>query len=265
MKPTISSTANNYKFNWTMSYRLDAEVSDCSYGCSYTLTNNHAANFKLFADEYELIFYQRKHKAVWAVSNCHASARMNFALQLKQHMPVTVIGACSNFFLHPDSWMPLAIRNLFFNEGLPCPRGSLCEKELFEKSKFYFSFESYNCKDYLTEKVWRILRTNMIPVVMQPSKANYNQILPPDSFIHAEDFDFDARKLAEHLKSVSTDFKLFLKYHAWKFDYDVVFSAAQAEKRRLCELCTKLNEETSSIHYENVVDWFNDGCQKNLN
>jgi len=105
----------------------------------------------------------------------------------------------------------------------------------------------------------------MIPVVIQPSKAVYSLILPPDSFIHAEDFDFDPEKLAEHLKIVSTDFNVYLKYHAWKFDFDVVFSAQQAEKRRLCELCTKLNEETSSIYYKSIANWFNDGCRKGFN
>lgn len=247
-----------------MSYRIDAEISDCSYGCSYTILNKKVHDFRLFANEYRSIFIERQHKAVWAVSNCHASDRMKFALELKKYIPVTVIGGCANFFLHPESWIPIFVRNMFLNEVLPCPRNSPCEKKLFGDSKFYFSFESYNCKDYLTEKIWRILRTNMIPIVMQPSKENYNLIMPPHSFIHAEDFDFDPEKLADYLKIVSTDFELFLKYHAWKFDYDVVYSAEKAEKRRFCEVCTKLNEETSTIYYENVVDWFNDGCKDNF-
>ena len=127
---------------------------------------------------------------------------------------------------------------------------------------FYLSFESVNCTDYLTEKLWRILRTNMIPVVLQPSKENYLRIAPPDSFIHAEDFDFDAKKLANYLDVVSSDIHEYHKYQKWKTDHDVVFSGEHCERRRLCELCTKLNTETSRIHYGNVADWFNDGCRR---
>ena len=61
-------------------------------------------------------------------------------------------------------------------------------------------------------------------------------------FIHAEDFNFDSAKLAEYLNLVSNDFTLYLKHHLWRLEEKPVYSANQCEKRRMCELCTKLNE-----------------------
>lgn len=124
------------------------------------------------------------------------------------------------------------------------------------------SFESVNCTDYLTEKLWRILRTGMIPVVLQPNKANYIKIAPPGSFIHAEDFDFDAERLATYLNKVSLDFNEYRKYHLWKHEFNVVYSGVNTEKRRMCELCTKLNSEKSVIYYRKIAGWFNEGCRR---
>ena len=77
------------------------------------------------------------------------------------------------------------------NSAEECGSNSECESREFKLNKFYLSFESRNCTNYITEKLWRILRTNMIPVVIQPSREFYEQVAPPDSFIHAQDFDFD--------------------------------------------------------------------------
>lgn len=251
---------NYYAFNWTMSYRLDAEISDCAYGCHYAKPSREDAQFDSFVTEWHLAFYKRKRQAVWAASNCRSN-RIQHALRLHEHFHVHVLGRCSGYFERPGSFLPLDLDNFLSNsESLDCQRESDCEKRLFAESKFYLSFESRNCTDYITEKFWRILRTDMIPVVLQPSKEVYEQVAPPESFIHAQDFGFDMKKLAAYLHSVSTDFKLYLKHHAWKFEYNVVFSSRQSERRRLCELCAKLNTETSEIYYTRMANWFESEC-----
>lgn len=112
----------------------------------------------------------------------------------------------------------------------------------------------------MTEKFWQILKTDLIPIVIQPSKAAYKKIAPPNSFIHVEDFNYDYVKLAEYLKKVSIDFKIYLKYHAWKLNYYSVYKKKQTNQHRLCELCRKLNSESSSIYYENIQKWFDGEC-----
>ena len=240
-----------------MSYRVDADVSDCSYGCTYAKQKDPAL-LKVFTQNIRIHFFDRAKQAVWAVSNCKSTFRIKFGLALKDYFPIKVVGKCGTYF--DDSQGIFTSIKRLFQTTPDCGRNSDCESKLFTENKFYLSFESRNCSDYLTEKFWRILRTNMIPVVIQPSKENYNLIAPPNSFIHAQDFDYDAKKLAQHLELVSNDFNIYLKYHLWRLDYESVYSSKMSEKRRLCELCTKLNTETSIVYYDKITSWFNSAC-----
>ena len=142
-----------------------------------------------------------------------------------------------------------------------CGKHSKCEINEINTSKFYFSFESKNCSDiYITEKFFRMLRFNIIPVVIQPNREFYEKIAPPDSFIHAQDFGFDGIKLGIYLNRVGNDANLYMKYLKWKNDYEFVHSAIQTESRRLCELCTRLNVEKKQIYYNSISNWFNSAC-----
>jgi hypothetical protein len=100
-------------------------------------------------------------------------------------------------------------------------------------------------------------------VVIQPNKMFYESIAPPNSFIHAEDFDYDPIRLGKYLQLVSRNFELYSMYLKWKYEYEVVFSEKKVESRRLCELCSLLNQEKSSIHYESISKWFNSQCLVN--
>ena len=183
------------KFNWTMSFRLDSEVSDCSYGCFYEKTNKNSNDMRsVFLEE----FYRRKNEALWFVSNCRSRFRTNMALQISQQLPINIFGQCSlginikSMFrqMKVGSIMSTLIKgvtNAFINYFRDCGKHSTCEIEQINRNKFYFSFESKNCSNtYITEKFYRILRFNLIPVVIQPAKHIYEMIAPPNSFIHAQ-------------------------------------------------------------------------------
>ncbi|RNA06946.1 alpha-(1-3)-fucosyltransferase 4 [Brachionus plicatilis] len=245
----VNKDLDEFGFNWTMSYRTDSEISDCSYGCIYRKINKDEENFYQKVKKY---FDFKRNSAVWFVSNCESKFRISFAKSLREYFPVEIFGACSVYF-----------RSFFdrlFGESKKCTRDSGCEYEKLISNKFYLSFESKNCSNYLTEKVWKMLHIGIIPVVIQPSKQFYELNLPPNSFIHAQDFNFEPEKLATYLEFVSNDFDAFYSYLKWKLDYQVVFSAFQTERRRLCELCTKLNNEDSIIFYTNVSEFFNHQC-----
>lgn len=243
-----------------MSYRIDSEVSDCSYGCTYTKTSRNEQHSK-FVKSLRVEFEKRANSAVWFVSNCDSKYRMKFASSLKTHFPLKVFGSCGKWVC---SAKENCLNNFIFNLfGDSCARYSDCELNEFNRNKFYLSFESKNCSNYLTEKLWRILRTNLIPVVLQPSRQFYQLNAPPNSFIHAEDFDYDPVKLATYLKRVASNFELYFKHLEWKFYTDVVYSQTQCETRRFCELCTKLNTERNVIYYEKVSEWFNNNCVVN--
>ena len=59
--------------------------------------------------------------------------------------------------------------------------------EIAESYHFYLSFENSLCEDYVTEKLFRALDSDLVPVVM--GGANYSKIVPPKSVINVQDFD----------------------------------------------------------------------------
>ena len=61
---------------------------------------------------------------------------------------------------------------------------------------FYLAFENSNCPDYITEKLWRILDSNIVPVVM--GGGNYTRDAPKNSVINVNDFP-SVKALADHL------------------------------------------------------------------
>jgi glycoprotein 3-alpha-L-fucosyltransferase len=155
-------------------------------------------------------------------------------------------------------------KNIFFGEG--CERGSDCELKAMRSHKFFLAFESRNCTDYITEKFWRSLDHDLIPVVIQPTKKFYERLAPPNSFIHASDFDFDAKKLAIYLEEVATDLKLYSSYLRWKRDYTPLYKGEDLEPLRMCELCYKLNNEAhedKASSYTSISGWFNGQCHQN--
>ena len=70
-------------------------------------------------------------------------------------------------------------------------------------------------KDYVTEKFFKILPYNVIPVVF--NGANMSAIAPPHSYINAEDFS-SVEQLAEYLQLVASNDSLFASYFWWR-DY----------------------------------------------
>ena len=52
--------------------------------------------------------------------------------------------------------------------------------------QFYLAFENSLCADYITEKFWKVLPYNAIPVVL--NVVNMSQHAPPHSYISINDF-----------------------------------------------------------------------------
>ena len=84
-----------------------------------------------------------------------------------------------------------------------------CLQLLNSTYKFYLSFENSLCEDYVTEKFWKILPYNAIPVVL--NGANMTKFAPPHSYIDIKDFPSLA-SLALYLKEVAASPALFSSY-----------------------------------------------------
>ena len=88
--------------------------------------------------------------------------------------------------------------------------------ELSVSSQFYLALENSLCKDYVTEKFWKVLPYNVIPVVL--SGANMSRFAPPHSYIAMTDFP-SISQLAEYLLTVAADDSLFASYFWWRDFY----------------------------------------------
>jgi len=79
--------------------------------------------------------------------------------------------------------------------------------------KFYLSFENSFCTGYVTEKFYKALELDIIPVVM--GGADYKARAPPKSYIDVLDFDTPA-ELAAFLLDLAGNEEEYLSYFWWK-------------------------------------------------
>lgn len=169
----VLESFDSIEFNWTLSYRYDAEVSDCSYGCYHKIQHKNAKNRlgsrEILFQNLKKEFNSRKNEAVGLISNCKPKFRTKFTSLLRRYFNVKIYGLCSTMIywnLSNENIFGKIISGIFglydsiFSAG-SCVRNSAytkCEAEFLLNSKFFLSFESKNCTNYITEKFWRILR-----------------------------------------------------------------------------------------------------------
>ena len=256
---------NQYRFNWTLSFRQDSEVSIGSYGLLIRkpvsrpksarpepnsidpslvkfLANQNVriANVELENRIYTNYRYRRR-QALWFVSNCEPKRRLAYYRQLKRFYPVDAFGSCVE---------------------KKCDKLQACEREQSSLALFYLAFESQTCTDYITEKFWRAISSGLIPVVLGPGKQSYLDLNVPESaFIHVDDFA-SARDLATHLHRIENNYLLYRAHFQWLNQYDVVYDINVLEPIRMCELCMRLNEQKWQDHryYSDMHQWHRAGC-----
>lgn len=153
-----------------------------------------------------------------------------FAKELGRYIDVDVYGTCGTSI---------------------CPPGQTenCLEEFAQKYKFFLAFENTLCKDYITEKFFRTLKYNIIPVVF--GGANYDRFAPPGSFIDALSFK-SPKHLAFFLTGVGKSFKLYSSFFKWRKNYVVNLG-----NRKECQLCSMLhNKSLKSSTYTNLREWW---------
>jgi hypothetical protein len=260
---------NEYKFNWTLSFRQDSEISIGTYGLlirddyNENLYSNNKSDLTLLPDFLYILTnrtifisdfilenhiltnyrYRSKH-ALWFVSNCEPKGRLNYYEELKNYFPINVFGLCFN------------------NDNNKCNKNDQCEINQSRLALFYLAFESQTCTDYVTEKFWRALDFGMIPVVFGPEKQSYLDLgVPKSAFIHVDDFK-SAKQLGRYLHDISNDYFLYREYFQWRNQYQIFYQTNDLEPIRMCELCMRLNMQNGNEHrfYTNIHQWHRTGC-----
>ena len=164
----------NNVFNWTSFVRLDSDVP-YRYG-----------RIRKRATRQQLTSHRVKGRhAFWMSSNCvPLNHRDAYVDELQRHLAVDILSDSS-------ACQPAAFT---------CAKGLPRCDNLADEYNFYLAFENANCRDYITEKFWRSLRTGVIPVVMGDSEG-YRKVAPPGSYIDVADFR-SPKELAQYLLQV---------------------------------------------------------------
>ena len=98
---------------------------------------------------------------------------------------------------------------------------------------FDFDFENSVCDDYVTEKLWKAIHADVVPVVL--GAYNYSELMPPNSYIDIKDFA-SPKELAEYLIMLDGNDELYNIYLSWKGVYKIVNHPPMQ-----CNLCDYLN------------------------
>lgn len=217
-------TRLNGLFNWTMSYRLDADIH-VPYGM--TVAGGDARGSRPPPN--------RSCLASWVVSNYQAAqARAAFYQSLKTYIPIEVYGWWNRRPLSPRRLLP-TIGNCLF----------------------YLSFENSLAKDYISEKLWRnAFEAGVVPVVLGPDRETYEALAPPGSFIHVADFKSPA-DLAAHIKAVAADRRAYGRYFQWRQTHRIKTYTDWRE--RLCQICIKYHSLAAHKVYHDLQGWTKGG------
>lgn len=216
----------NSLFNWTMSYKLD---SDIRYAFGKIIPGE---KFQGGFDPKKNYLEGKQKTATILVSNCRKD-RFNLLKSVKKYIDVDIYGNCGKRCIPHDkcfSYIP--------------------------KYKFYLAFENSICQDLLTEKTFvNALMKGVVPVIISGANLSSPVIIPPKSFINARNFQ-SAKELADYLKHIGSDPKLYNEYFKWRDYYNITIFGSNP-KDFPCSVCEKLYEPNQEVKIiQDIGSWY---------
>lgn len=207
----------NGVFNWTFTYRMDSDFPRPYGKVERTpIKSSDAAALR------GINYAEGKTKmAVWFVSNCNTvSEREILVRTLQRWVKVDVYGSCGEY---------------------NCPKESQdrCYQMMERNYKFYLSFENSLCYDYVTEKLFSVLKKNIVPVVYGLGYGHLN--LPPHSYIDVLDFK-SVQDLADHLLYLDQNDTAYNEYFRWKSEGYAINIGKELNEQPFCDLCERLHQ-----------------------
>ena len=199
----------NY-FNWTMTHRRDSDIYIAEHYGAVAFHPEQAArqlpaellpgtlpkaSALLFQKQSYDQLKNRTKKVAWFNSHCPThSRREDYVAELSKYIPVDIYGKCG------------PLKCLTRND-------KRCEV-LLDEYKFYLAMENSLCPDYVSEKFYRALDKNIIPIVY--GGADYTEYAPPNSYINVADFS-SPKALAEYLLLLDSNDALYMSYFRYNF------------------------------------------------
>ena len=133
-----------------MTYRLDSDMKQ-AYGFFSVVKplpkKQHLPQYiKKFGASHTHLAANKTKLVAWLVSNCHSSsAREAYVNELKKHIDVDVYGRCGK-------------------NTCPHSKERDCMSFIEKDYKFYLSFENSLSLDYITEKLFKVMKINVVPI-----------------------------------------------------------------------------------------------------
>ena len=186
--------------------------------------------YKKYRINLNSIVKNKAHEVLWFVSHCGLTERDNLANQLEQNgIKINRFGSCGQHDPCKDKF------------------DVKCVGKYASKYWFYLAFENSICEYYITEKPWNAFIHGIVPIVYGPGAEVYNQYLPPNSFLHVNNFS-NMYQLGRYLKYLMTNTKAYMKYHEWRKDYDFL-RAHDFDYLQLCTMCKQYNSNHINNSY----------------
>ncbi|XP_059139034.1 3-galactosyl-N-acetylglucosaminide 4-alpha-L-fucosyltransferase FUT3-like [Physella acuta] len=214
-------------FNWTLTYQLSADIP-----IVYGLLEKYQPPFK----DLDRIYDGKSKNVAWFVSHCNTwGLREVYVRRMSSVLPVDIFGDCGN---------------LTCGAGRRYDDSSVCLPMLSKEYKFYLAFENSFCKEYVTEKFFKLFGdVDTIPVVR--GGFDYKKYLPSGIFVDAADFS-SPEELARYLLELGSDKKRYTEMlrrkNRWRY---------ASAGRLMCKVCEKLHTDQTTGHIESIKDKFN--------
>ncbi|XP_047995755.1 alpha-(1,3)-fucosyltransferase 7-like [Leguminivora glycinivorella] len=224
-------------FNWSMTYRTDSDVP-IPYGRTLPLSHpktpflkleNRNNNFTIKILEELVPFWKDKQRNVLAtimISHC-VPRSIRFLLNLKKHLNIDIYGRCAD---------EASLLNR-------CPGHFHDDCKYISRYLFYLVIENSSCRQYITEKsFYHAYGKGAIPIFVGPFIEDCNKLLPPNSFLHIDNFK-TLEDLAAEITAISRNFTKLLLYHTWRNHFKIVNEHGffKTMSKHLCRICEALN------------------------
>ena len=140
---------------------------------------------------------------------------------------------------------------------LKCPKRDtkpdICGPDM-SQYQFYLSFENTFCKDYITEKFFKIFEPGNTVIPVARGGADYDSYFEPGSFINAAHFK-SAKDLALHLKFLSENVNKYVEVLEKKLKYTA--NPKINLNSYHCDICKLLNKRDKRVTTKyDIVKWY---------
>ncbi|XP_054772712.2 3-galactosyl-N-acetylglucosaminide 4-alpha-L-fucosyltransferase FUT3-like [Lytechinus pictus] len=207
------------KYHFDMTYRSDTDIH-LPYGryISGEPTDRELLNYA--ENKTDLL--------VWVASNCNNTfwPRTEWVKNLKKLMTLDTYGKCGR------------------KTCLPRMSSECTRKQ--SRYKFILAMENSPCDGYVSEKFWNSgVMNGVVPIVYGGTRAAYERVAPPNSFIHIGDFS-SQQELVNYLLKVDKNDSLYNEFFAWRRQGHVEVIYPELKPQSFCKVLPKLSELKST-------------------